>query len=122
FSAVQEAICGGGRGHSLSLFNGLEIDGEKLEAQPNVERKQRLASLVGKGEPPFILYADHIVGKGEQLFDAMCAAGQEGIISKRADAPYRHARTKSWLKIKCTRRQEFVILGWSVSENDGRGY
>ena len=43
---------------------------------------------------PLILYADHIVGQGEKLFDAMCEAGQEGIISKRADAPYRGGRTQ----------------------------
>ena len=74
------------------------------------------------GEPPFILYADHIVGKGEQLFEAMCAAGQEGIISKKADAPYRGGRTKNWLKVKCTRRQEFVIIGWTTSDKKGRGF
>jgi len=122
FSALQEAISQGGRGLSLFLFDALEIDGEKLEARHNLERKQRLAALVGEGRPPFILYADHIIGKGEQLFSAMCEAGQEGIISKRADAPYRHARTKNWLKIKCTRRQEFVIIGWSESDKKGRGF
>ena len=49
----------------------------------------------------------------------MCEAGQEGIISRRADAPYRGARTKNWLKVKCTRRQEFVIIGWTA-ERQGR--
>jgi bifunctional non-homologous end joining protein LigD len=122
FSALQEAISEGGRGLTLFLFDAVEIDGEKLEAKPNIERKQRLAALLGEGRPPFILYAEHIVGKGQQLFDAMCAAGQEGIISKKADAPYRHARTKNWLKIKCTRRQEFVIVGWSESDKAGRGF
>jgi len=72
--------------------------------------------------PPFILYADHILGKGERLFEAMCEAGQEGIISKKADAPYRGARTKNWLKVKCTRRQEFVIIGWAPSDKAGRGF
>ncbi|HYD12269.1 MAG TPA: DNA ligase D [Allosphingosinicella sp.] len=122
FSALQQAISEGGKGLSLFLFDALEIDSENLEKLPNIERKQRLASLVGKGQPPFILYADHILGKGEQLFDAMCEAGQEGIISKKADAPYRHARTKNWLKVKCTRRQEFVIIGWSESDKKGRGF
>jgi bifunctional non-homologous end joining protein LigD len=122
FSALQEAISQGGRGLSLFLFDALEIDGESLEKLPNLERKQRLAALIGDGQPPFILYADHIIGKGEQLFDAMCKAGQEGIISKKADAPYRHARTKTWLKVKCTRRQEFVIIGWSESDKKGRGF
>jgi len=122
FSALQQAISEGGRGLTLFLFDALEIDGEKLEKRTNLERKQRLASLVGEGRPPFILYADHILGKGEQLFDAMCEAGQEGIISKRADSHYRHARTRNWLKVKCTRRQEFVIIGWSESDKKGRGF
>jgi len=122
FSALQNAIKEGGRGLTLFLFDALEIDGEKLDRLPNLERKQRLAALLGEGVPPFIHYADHIIGKGEQLFDAMCEAGQEGIISKKADAPYRGARTKNWLKVKCTLRQEFVILGWSESDKKGRGF
>jgi bifunctional non-homologous end joining protein LigD len=122
FSALQQAISEGGRGLTLFLFDALEIDGEKLEKLPNIARKQRLAALLGEGVQPLILYADHLIGKGEQLFDAMCKAGQEGIISKKADAPYRHARTKAWLKVKCTHRQEFVILGWSESDKKGRGF
>ena len=122
FSALQQAIGEGGRGLTLFLFDALEIDGEKLDRLPNIERKQRLAALLGPGAPPFILYADHILGKGEQLFEAMCAAGQEGIVSKKADAPYRGARTKNWLKVKCTLRQELVIIGWVESDKKGRGF
>jgi bifunctional non-homologous end joining protein LigD len=122
FSALQEAIGEGGRGLTLFLFDALEIDGENLTGLGSVERKPRLGALIGSGRPPFILYADHIVGKGEKLLDAMCAAGQEGIISKRADAPYRGGRSKSWLKIKCTSRQEFVIIGWTPSDKKGRGF
>ncbi len=122
FSALQQAISEGGRGLTLFLFDALEIDGEDLTPLPNIERKQRLASLIGEGKPPFILYADHVVGAGEKLFDAMCEAGGEGIISKKADAPYRSTRTKSWLKVKCTRRQEFVIIGWSTSDKGSRGF
>jgi bifunctional non-homologous end joining protein LigD len=122
FSALQDAISAGGRGLSLFLFDALTIDGKALTALPNLARKEKLAALIGAGAPPFILYADHIVGKGEQLFEAMCTAGQEGIIAKKADAPYRSGRTKSWLKIKCTRRQELVIVGWSESDKKGRGF
>jgi bifunctional non-homologous end joining protein LigD len=122
FSALQQAISEGGRGLSLFLFDALEIEGEDLTRLPNIERKARLASLVGEGKPPFILYAEHIVGQGEQLFEAMCEAGQEGIISKRAESPYRGDRTKAWLKVKCTHRQEFVIVGWSESDKKGRGF
>ena len=122
FSALQQAISEGGRGLTLFLFDAIEIDGEDLAPLPNIERKGRLATLLGPGRPPAILYADHIVGHGEKLFEAMCEAGQEGIISKRADAPYRGRRTKCWLKVKCTLRQEFVIVGWSQSDKKGRGF
>jgi bifunctional non-homologous end joining protein LigD len=122
FSALQQAISEGGRGLSVFLFDALEIDGEDLARLPNIERKQRLASLLGEGKPPYLLYADHIVGHGEKLFNAMCEAGQEGIISKKADSPYRGARTKTWLKVKCTRRQEFVIIGWSASDKKSRSF
>ena len=122
FSALQQAISEGGRGLALFAFDVLEIDGEDLTPLPNIERKQRLAALLGDGQPPFILYADHIVGAGEKLFAAMCEAGGEGIISKKADAPYRGTRTKSWLKVKCTRRQEFVIIGWSASDKKSRSF
>ncbi|HZG46835.1 MAG TPA: DNA ligase D, partial [Allosphingosinicella sp.] len=120
FSALQAAISGGGRGLTCFLFDALEIDGEDLTRLPNVERKARLASLVGEGRAP-LLYAQHIVGAGEQLLQAMCDAGQEGVIAKKAEAPYRSTRSKCWLKIKCTRRQEFVVIGWIDSTSATRG-
>src|SRR3546814_20857131 len=52
----------------------------------------------------------------------MCDAGQEGIIAKKADAPYSGRRTMNWLKIKCTLRQEFVIVGWTTSKAKGRPF
>ena len=122
FSALQQAISEGGRGLTLFLFDALEIEGEDLTKLPNIERKQRLAALLGPSKPSTLLYAEHIAGHGEQLLDAMCEAGQEGIISKRADAPYRGARSKCWLKIKCIQRQEFVIIGWTPSDKKGRGF
>ncbi len=121
FSALQQGISEGGRGLSCFLFDAIEIDGDDLAKLPTIERKQRLAALLGPGKPPFLLYADHIVGSGEKLLDAMCGAGQEGIIAKKADAPYRSGRTKTWLKIKCTYRQEFVIIGWTPSTTATRG-
>jgi bifunctional non-homologous end joining protein LigD len=122
FSALQQGISEGGRGLTLFVFDALEIDGEDLTPLPNIERKGRLATLLGPGNPPTLLYADHIVGRGEELLRAMCDAGQEGIISKRADAPYRGRRTKCWLKVKCIQRQEFVIIGWTPSDKKGRGF
>jgi bifunctional non-homologous end joining protein LigD len=122
FSLLQKTISEGGRGLTLYLFDALELNGEELTALGNVERKTRLAEMLGDGVPPYILYADHVTSRGEELFDAVCEAGQEGIISKKAEAPYRGARTKNWRKIKCTPRQEFVIVGWLPSDKNGRGF
>src|SRR3546814_21083761 len=52
----------------------------------------------------------------------MCGAGQEGIISKRADAAYSGRRSKNWVKVKCTRRQEFILVGWNSSSTKARPF
>jgi bifunctional non-homologous end joining protein LigD len=88
---------------------------EDIRRLPTIERKQRLAALLEAVAPP-ILYGDHIVGRGEEMFEQVCKQGSEGIVSKRASAPYKGTRTRDWLKIKCIQRQEFVIVGWSESD------
>ncbi|HUE80407.1 MAG TPA: DNA ligase D [Sphingomicrobium sp.] len=96
-------------------FDLLVDRGEDIRKLPNIERKERLAALLnGVGSP--LIYGDHVVARGEALLDAICAEKGEGIISKKASAPYRGARTRNWLKVKCIQRQEFVIVGWSESE------
>lgn len=127
FSSLQKVLK---RGHSsqgkndalqFHAFDLVELAGEDLKDLPNIERKERLEALLSPTEPP-IFVADHVIGAGEKLFDTMCNAGQEGIISKKMSAPYRNSRTKSWVKVKCTRRQEFVIVGWKKSSARGRPF
>ncbi|MFL6758575.1 DNA ligase D [Sphingomonas sp.] len=89
--------------------------GEDIRRLPNIERKQRLAALLEGVSPP-IIYGDHVVGRGEAMFEQVCKQRGEGIISKKASAPYKGTRTRNWLKIKCIQRQEFVLVGWSESD------
>lgn len=120
FSTLQKTLKGeGGSALHLFTFDLLQLDGKDLTEQPNIARKEQLSTLLGAGTA-HIHVADHVIGAGEKLFSALCGAGQEGIICKRADAPYRGARTRNWLKVKCTRRQEFVIVGWTPSSASGR--
>jgi len=128
FSSLQQVLKRGrgaqGEGDNLAFhaFDLLELNGEDLTKQPNIERKERLEALLAKAQAP-IHVADHVIGAGEKLFQAMCGAGQEGIISKKIDAKYQLGRrTKSWVKVKCTRRQEFVIIGWKKSSARGRPF
>ena len=115
FQLLQSTLKGGSANLAFYAFDLLVDRGEDIRKLPNIERKQRLAALLEGVSPP-ILYGDHIVGRGEEMFDAVCKQGGEGIISKRASAPYRGTRTRNWLKIKCIQRQEFVIVGWSESD------
>ena len=112
FSTLKDAI-GSGGDMTMFAFDLLALDGEDLTALPTVERKARLQAIVG--DDARLHYAEHVVGSGEQLLDKMCAERLEGVVSKRADAPYRAGRSSDWLKTKCTRRQEFVIVGWLPS-------
>jgi bifunctional non-homologous end joining protein LigD len=89
--------------------------GEDIRHLPNVVRKDRLASLLAGVNAP-IVYGDHVIGRGEALLEQICKQGGEGIIAKKASAPYKGTRTRCWLKIKCIQRQEFVIVGWSESD------
>jgi len=118
FSALQAALQDGGDLRYFA-FDLLEIDGEDLGDLPNVERKARLEALLRDAVAP-IHYAEHVASGGEKLLDRLCGDGYEGIVSKQADAPYRSRRTRSWIKVKCTRRQEFVIIGYLASDKPGR--
>jgi bifunctional non-homologous end joining protein LigD len=119
FSTLKDAISNNGD-MTLFAFDLLELDGEKLDKLPNVQRKERLRPLL-EGADRRLQFAEHIVGEGEKLFDTMCREGFEGIVCKRADAPYLGKRTQNWLKVKCLKRQEFVIVGWTESDKS-RGF
>src|SRR2546423_14014351 len=96
FNLIQNATDTGQGSLVLFLFDLLHLDGENLTALPLVDRKTRLASLL----------------HGHRL---ACEHGVEGIVSKRANGRYEPDR-RSWLKIKCLNREEFVVIGWSDPE------
>ena len=119
FSTLQVALKDNGP-LLYFAFDLLELDGEDLAGLPLIERKAKLATLLADAPAP-LHYSEHVRGGGEAMFSALCAAGYEGVVSKRADGKSRPGRSGSWLKSKCTHRQEFVIGGWSKSEH-GRGF
>jgi bifunctional non-homologous end joining protein LigD len=96
---------------SAIFFDALALDGRDLREIALAERKACLAlALPARG---VIRYSEHVVGRGEDVYDAAAAQRLEGIIAKRADSRYVGGRTRDWLKLKCQLRQEFVIGGWT---------
>ncbi len=113
FQSLQNALGEDGDRERIVayIFDFLYLDGEDLTKLPLLRRKEKLKALLGTSN--ILRYSGHVAGHGEQLFAKACEAGLEGIISKQADAPYLAGRGKSWLKIKCSLRQEFIIVGFS---------
>lgn len=122
FSALQAALSAG-RPTQYHAFDLLHRDGKDLRPLPLVERKEALRELLAAlpGGGP-VHYSEHVRGHGRRVLDEMCRSGREGIIAKRANAPYVGRRSRSWLKIKCRNRQEFVIGGYKLSDKRGRPF
>jgi bifunctional non-homologous end joining protein LigD len=115
-----------GATHPLSyfVFDLLHMDGRNTRGLPLRKRKELLAELLPK-DSDVLRLSEHIEGTGESVFHHACTLHAEGIVSKRADAPYRESlggtRSADWLKSKCLREQEFVIGGYTLStEGDDR--
>jgi hypothetical protein len=93
------------------LFDLMWFDGYDLSALPLLARKSVLRRAIVFGDT--IRFSEHLDEEGEVAFRAACEKGWEGLIAKRASAPYTHGRSKDWLKFKCVNEQEFVVLGWT---------
>ena len=97
-------------------FDLLQLDGRDLRSAPLLERKKLLKQLLAEAvekDSTVLRYSEHWIDQGEDLLAQACRAGLEGILSKRGDDPYQSGRTRSWLKIKCAKSQEFVIGGFT---------
>jgi ATP-dependent DNA ligase len=93
------------------LFDLIWFDGYDLSALPLDARKSLLREAFAFDDP--IRFSEHLDQDGESAFRAACEKGWEGLVAKRAASPYAHARSKDWLKFKCSNEQEFIVIGWT---------
>jgi bifunctional non-homologous end joining protein LigD len=112
FQRLQNALTSSSAPIVLVAFDLVHLDGWDLTRAPLVERKALLERLLD-GAPPTLRFGEHVETGGAAFFTAACRLGLEGVVAKRADDPYRQERTRSWLKVKCLKRQEFVVVGFT---------
>jgi bifunctional non-homologous end joining protein LigD len=102
------------------IFDLLALDGADLRGDRLINRKKALEALM-KNAPHNLHYSQHVEGNGKECFAVACEANMEGIMGKKADSIYSGTRNGDWIKLKCDKRQEFVIGGYTLSEKKGSG-
>ncbi len=123
FSALQRTIGGANpTGLVYYFFDVLYGEGRDLRASPLLERKELLRSLLDGSPPARLRFSDHVRGHGKAVLARACEMGAEGIVSKLATSVYEPRRTRTWLKIKCGHRQEFVVVGYTDPEGSRTGF
>ncbi len=126
FQALQTAIHDRAQERLVYFaFDLLHLDEQDLTGAPLEARKEALRALLegaAGGVGGFVRYGDHVVGQGGAFFRRACEHRLEGIVSKRRDARYQGKRTRDWLKVKCTNRQELVVVGWTDPKGGRTGF
>ena len=126
FQALQNAF-DAGRDADMQywVFDLPFHDGEDLRKRPLMERRERLAQLVAGLSRRTVALSEvlneAIGNDATLLMRTACDLGLEGLIGKRRDAQYQPGRSRSWIKLKCTQRQEFVIGGFTEPAGSRQG-
>jgi bifunctional non-homologous end joining protein LigD len=102
------------------MFDCLGLMGHDLRELPLSQRRELLARVV----PPLgtLQRSDHVLAQGEAFLAAAGEIGLEGIVAKRLASRYTGRRGADWIKVKCDRRQEFVIGGYTAPQGSRSGF
>lgn len=116
FGLLQDAIKSGQNTLVFVVFDLLALDGQDLRQNTLLKRKKRLEMLVFKAEPN-IVYSQHVT-QGKKALEFAQKNALEGIVAKKTTSVYLGTRNQDWLKIKCSKRQEFVVAGFTTTEKN----
>src|SRR5205809_2915908 len=104
----------------LYAFDLLAFAGYDLRPLPLERRKAVLEPIVPAVGP--IKYLEHFATDGEALYAQVVTLGLEGIVAKKADAPYRAGRSPNWLKIRADRTDDFAVVGFTRPKGSRSGF
>ncbi len=122
FQALQNALATPGSALTYFAFDVVYRDNYDLRKVPLTERKAVLREIIGKGKD-LVRFGPEVSGAAAEFFQQACALGLEGIVCKRVDSSYGvGVRTRDWVKVKCTRRQEMVIGGYTEPQGARSGF
>jgi bifunctional non-homologous end joining protein LigD len=106
------------------VFDLLFVDGYDLRQVPLIDRKATLRAVLGasRDRNGVLRYSDHLEGDGSAILSRACRLAVEGLIAKRSESPYESKRSADWVKLKCLKRQEFVVCGWTDPSGSREGF
>jgi len=114
FQALQNAFDAGSSSKiAYYLFDLPYLNGMDLRKVPVEERRTALAAVLKDNEDPLLRFSDSFEETPEALLNSACQMQMEGLIGKRVGSAYVSRRSNDWIKLKCKRRQEFVVVGFS---------
>jgi len=118
FNALQNAIDNAASETIVYyVFDVPYLGNQDLRAVPFGSRRKVLEALLANRASERVRLSQTFDAPASQLLAAACQIGLEGVMLKRADAPYSSGRTQTWLKLKCQHRQEFVVIGFTDRTN-----
>jgi bifunctional non-homologous end joining protein LigD len=121
FQALQNAFDAGRDAEIVYyVFDAPFLEGEDLRRLPLSERKSRLENALHASST--LRFSGHLEGEAREILDQACALGLEGLIGKEAGSVYVSGRTKSWIKLKCRQRQDYVIAGYTAPGGSRTGF
>jgi bifunctional non-homologous end joining protein LigD len=95
----------------LPYYAGYDLRNVKLS-----ERRALLERVLSKSTTEHIWFSENFAAAGREILKSACQLGLEGVMGKRKSSFYESGRTRSWIKIKCLQRQEFILVGYLESE------
>ncbi|MDF2489845.1 MAG: ATP-dependent ligase [Pseudomonas sp.] len=107
---------------SYYLFDLLYLDGKDLRESPLQARRDALRAVLENSESPQLNFSEDFDVPVDSLLESACQLELEGLIGKRVDSTYTSRRSSDWIKLKCKRRQEFVIVGYTDPKGSRSGF